>query len=434
MAPHLTDVYGRIWASPDLPADLDDLCRLGGRFAGTRSELLARDLVAERLAAATGAPTRRHSFPFEGWIRGECRLELLGSRASDLAATSLVLSPSTPPEGLELELFDVGRGTAQDFAAVRDELAGRAVLVRHEFAFTTAHTHRRRKYGSAREAGAAAFLIANNLPGVGVVTGSSGSGDATDIPAAGLSYEAGEILARAGDGARLRLRLDARREPWTPANLLAEIPGRTDEWVVLCAHLDGHDLAESAMDNATGVVAALEVARQLRDAIPGFRRGLRVMFFTVEEWALLGSRIYVESLSEAERRKIALAINLDTLTGSPHLAALTQGWRDVEAFVADATAGAGAPIRMIRPILGNSDHYNFFRAGIPTFRLIAGYEDPTSLTRFLLTPADTRDKVDIGQLRIATMTTAALVTAACDAAERPARHRTPEEVEAALAR
>jgi predicted dehydrogenase len=67
---------------------------------------------------------------------------------------------------------------SMDFAAVRDEIPGRAVLVRHEFAFTTAHTHRRRKYEWARDAGAGAFLIANNLPGCGVVSGSSGSGAA----------------------------------------------------------------------------------------------------------------------------------------------------------------------------------------------------------------------------------------------------------------
>ena len=82
------------------------------------------------------------------------------------------------------------------------------------------------------------------------------------------------------------------------------------------------------MDNGTGLASVLAVTRALAPQVAGFRRGLRVMFFSVEEWALTGSAQYVEALGAAERGKIALNVNLDSVAGSPNLAALTQRlWR-----------------------------------------------------------------------------------------------------------
>jgi hypothetical protein len=63
----------------------------------------------------------------------------------------------------------------------------------------------------------------------------------------------------------------------------------------------------------------------------------------------------------------------------------------------------------------NSDHANFAQAGIPALRLVAGFDDPAAHLRVVLTPADTRDKVGQGELRAATLFTAALVAAACNA-------------------
>jgi aminopeptidase YwaD len=48
-----------------------------------------------------------------------------------------------------------------------------------------------------------------------------------------------------------------------------------------------------------------------------------VTFFTVEEWGLTGSRHYGDQLGEADCDRIALAVNLDSVAGSPWLTALT---------------------------------------------------------------------------------------------------------------
>ncbi|MFM9449645.1 hypothetical protein, partial [Streptomyces acidiscabies] len=60
----------------------------------------------------------------------------------------------------------------------------------------------------------------------------------------------------------------------------------------------------------------------------------------------------------------------------------------------------------------NSDHGNFAMAGIPAFRLVAGYDDPAANLRFVLTEADTRDKVARADLREAALLAAAIVEAA----------------------
>jgi hypothetical protein len=54
-------------------------------------------------------------------------------------------------------------------------------------------------------------------------------------------------------------------------------------------------------------------------------------------------------------------------------------------------------------------------AGIPAFRLVAGYDEPDANVRFVLTPGDRRDKVASAELAAAAQLTAGLLAAACNA-------------------
>lgn len=174
-------------------------------------------------------------------------------------------------------------------------------------------------------------------------------------------------------------------------------------------HYDGHDLAESALDNATGVASALAILRAFVSFVPSLRRGLRVILFTAEESGLLGSRRYVESLPEVERRRIAAVINLDTTVGSERMACLTSGFSELEQFVRASAGRAGAVLDCIPALLRNSDHFNFAEHGIPAMRLVAGFDDPNAGSRFLLTEADRRDKVSFSALRRSAMLAGGLV-------------------------
>jgi aminopeptidase YwaD len=407
----LDQLVGASWLSSQLTDDFHAICDFGGRLAGTDSELAARAFLAARLDEIGGV---RNDFTFDytGWQPAGAELSLNGRM---LEAIALPGSPSVTDA--DLEVVDLGAGTQRDFAAAGERVHGRVVLVRHEYPFTTGHTHRRDKYKLAIEAGAAAFLITNNNPMGGTVTGGSGEGADTDIPAAGLSWHSGEMIraAAAIGAARVRLTVRSEQRTWPAQNLILDLPGRTDEWVVLCAHVDGHQLAESAMDNATGLAAVLETGRRLAPIMARQERGLRLALFTVEEWRLTGSARYVAQLSDTEKAKIRLAIALDSITGHPRLSALTGADAGADALVAEVGASLGAPIDVIRPQLSNSDHYSFQAAGIRALRLIAGYGREESLTRFLLTPADTRSMVDSTQLKAATLAVIALVHRALSA-------------------
>src|SRR6266850_2521069 len=410
------DLMGRIAADPDLTRDFETLCSFGGRLAGTESERLAMDFAGERGARASGVSCQTLPVNYGGWraLRAELRL-VDGSRA---ACHPLVRSFATPSEGLTAEVVDLGRGTPEEFASHWAEIAGRFVLVRHELMFAAGTIHRRRKYEMSREAGAVDFLIAGPLPG-GLVAGSSGrDAGAAGIPAAGIAPETAARLARTGSGwARVTLLLDTEEHDAETRTLLFDIPGREEEWVVLSAHVDGHDLSESAIDNASGVAAALAVVRALAPQVANWRRGLRLAFFSAEEWGLAGSARYVAQLSEREQSSIALNINLDSVAGGTRLAALTSGFAALEPFLLSVAEANGQSLRCVRPLMTNSDHANFALAGIPAFRVVAGYDDPAAPVRLVLTTADTRDKVYRAELAAAAQL-AACLTAAAGQADR----------------
>jgi aminopeptidase YwaD len=413
------DIRASIAGDAELWRDFATLCDCGGRLSGTDGERQALAFLRQRGEQASGVPCRAMPVPYEGWRARDGRLVLPDGSAAP--CHPLVRSVATPAAGITAEVVDLGRGTPEEFDAHRAELAGRIALVRHELMFAAGTIHRRRKVMMAREAGAVGFLIAGPLPGA-CVAGSSGRDGADGIPAAGISPETAARLARASAGwPRVTLTIATEEAAAATETLLFDIPGRTDEWVVLSAHLDGHDLAESAIDNATGVAAALAVTRAVAGCIAPLRRGLRLAFFSVEEWALIGSAQYVAGLAARERDAIALNVNLDSVAGGASLTAMTSGFAGLEPFLLAVAEANGNKLRCVRPLMMNSDHGNFATAGIPAFRLVAGYDDPLANVRYVLTPTDTRDKVARTELAAAAELSAAVVLAACDAAPAEAQ-------------
>ena len=404
-------------ADPLLPADFAGLCDCGGRLAGTESERMALDLVKQSGHAATGRAPTVLPVPYGGWRSDQASLHLLdGGRRIPLQCLPLVRSSGTAAGGIEAEVVRVGRGTPEEFAALGDTLRGRIALVSHEYMFAAWHIHRRLKYPAAVEAGAVGFLIAGPLP-TRAVAGSSGRGAEAGIPAFGISPEAAMRLSPSRGMARVHAELLTKEWPAQTETVLFDMPAAgSDGWVVLSAHVDGHEPAESAIDNATGVAVALAVARALSPYAKQFRRGLRLAVFSAEEWALTGSRFYLSGMPQAERDAIALNINLDSVGGAGNLTALCSGFPALAAFVRDVSVAAGLPVGVYLPLMQNSDHANFAAHGIPAMRLVSGFDAVDSNMRHVLTAADTRDKVTETELRTAALVAAALTWEALVAA------------------
>ncbi len=404
--PGLASFMGRVAADDALWSDFNALCDFGGRLSGLPGERRARDWAAGRLAAIPGGTLRRDPVRYAGWRCGRANLIDVSSGQA-LAVAPLLGAASTPPGGLTLAVIDCGRGTPDDIAAMGEAVRGRAVLVRHEYPFAADTVHRRRKLAAAINAGAAAFLIAQPEPGVGPVSGSAGSAPGRMIPALGVSAEAAQLAA---GGSMVRVEIEATDDPSAGTEtLVLDLPGRGPERVVLSAHIDGHALAESALDNATGVAAALALARVVAPLVGGMPRGLTVCLFSAEEWALAGSRAWLDALPAAERSRLVFNLNLDSIAGSPSLTALTSGFPALGDFVGRAARAAGLALRVHEPLMTNSDHANFAALGIPAMRLLAGFDEPGSRLRHLLTGADTRGLTDARELGAAAITAGAVL-------------------------
>ncbi len=385
---------------PQIWSDFQALCDLGGRLAGTRSEAAALSWAHARLTAIPGGNVREHPVAYPGW---RCRdAQLIGATSGKaLRCTPLLGAAATA--GLTAEVIDLGLGRADDFARHGAAIPGRIVLVRHEYPFASGHVHRRVKLAMAQQAGAAGFLIAHPERGGGAVSGSSGRDGGRGIPALGIDAEAADTLHPAPDGTRrvVRMVIDAEDVAAETRMLVLDLPGRGPDWIVVSAHLDGHPHGESAIDNATGVVVALALARALAPMVAGCPRGLRVCLTSAEEWGLVGSRLWLERMDAAERRRMRLDINLDSVGGAANLTALTSGFAGLDAWVRDTAARTGLSLATHLPPMPNSDHANFAAHGIPALRLIAGFGASDSHLRLLLTAADTRDKVRRDELEAA---------------------------------
>jgi aminopeptidase YwaD len=404
---------GHLAADLALWPDFLALCDIGGRLAGSPSERAARDWAAGQLAAIRGGTLRRDAVAYTGWTSRSCALTEL-STGRDLQATPLLGAAATSPEGLTLEVVDCARGAPDQIAAAGEQVRGKAVLVRHEYPFASWTIHRRIKLAAAIEAGAAAFLIAQPEPGIGPVSGSAGMAGAPMIPALGISAEAADRIAPAGS--RVRIKLDATKHPEAQTEtLILDLPGKSHERVVLSAHIDGHSLAESALDNATGVAAVIALARAIAPFVAEMERGLTVCLFSAEEWALTGSRVWLDALSPEQRSRILFNLNLDSISGAPSLTALTSGFPRLGRFVQRAAEAAGFSLAVHEPLMTNSDHANFAAHGIPALRMLAGFDEPTSNLRYLLTGADTRLLTNQRELKAAALTSASVLWTALQA-------------------
>ena len=93
-------------------------------------------------------------------------------------------------------------------------------------------------------------------------------------------------------------------------NVIAELPGKRDEWIVLTAHYDTTSLSHGAYDNMSGCVGILGVLDALRDKPLNY--GLCLVFCGSEERGLLGSKAYTRD-HEAELSQVALNVNLDMI-------------------------------------------------------------------------------------------------------------------------
>lgn len=93
-------------------------------------------------------------------------------------------------------------------------------------------------------------------------------------------------------------------------NVVVDLAGETDEYIVLTAHYDSTALSEGAYDNMSGSVGILAIAEYFSKH--SHRYGIRAIWCGSEERGLLGSKAYVKA-HEEELKQVVLNINLDMI-------------------------------------------------------------------------------------------------------------------------
>jgi len=202
----------------------------------------------------------------------------------------------------------------------------------------------------------------------------------------------------------LVLNIDIETTHSTVDNVLAWLPGQTDEYVIIGAHYDHlgrgnfDSLAPSqigqihpgADDNASGTAGVLELARMLSPERGHFKRSILFMNFAGEELGLLGSAEWVKNPTRPLAKAVAM-INMDMIgrirddkvyiggvgTGSTFKPVLEQAQKE-SPFKLEYSAGG----------YSSSDHTSFLSKKIPVLFFFSGLHSDYHK------PSDTWDKIN----------------------------------------
>lgn len=177
------------------------------------------------------------------------------------------------------------------------------------------------------------------------------------------------------------------------ANVIGMIEGTDpvlkNEVIVLTAHLDhigitkgieGDQINNGALDNASGIATLLEAARMLK-AGPAMKRSVMFIALTAEEKGLLGAQYFAQNPT-VPKGNIVANVNLD-------MPILTYPFTDLVVFggarstIIEEVEKAAAEMNITlspdpvpdQGLFTRSDHFRFVEAGIPSVYLIPGWEN-----------------------------------------------------------
>jgi hypothetical protein len=410
------------------------LCReIGPRPPASAAMRAAQQLLADELRNAGATSVATEPVNVFAWT------DRPASLAVDLARGGSTRYPvyqhvHTAPGEVAGELVDVGYATAAELDAAR--VRPGAMALSHTYdrpGAGGAYVTIQQKFSAIWERGFAG-IVARGLPGTGLpqIELVGVTSDAP-VPVVGVSAEAGDELAAAAQAGRVGARImtaGASRHDRC-ANLVATLgPADAENAILLSAHLDTFDNNPGALDNLTGVLTLMEIARALAPHQSAFRRPLRLAVFTGEEYGFIGSKAYVKR-HQAELDRLALVFNMDTLFPATAAGIAVMGSPPLRDYFERHARSAGLQVDVRDLFCMSSDYLPFVLAGVPAARPAQWYGEfpPQSHTT-----ADVPERVPIDWIvRNASAHGTLLLRALLDAEPLPGRRNTPHEVADMLA-
>lgn len=176
-------------------------------------------------------------------------------------------------------------------------------------------------------------------------------------------------------------------------NVVATVPGTTaaDQRILVTGHwdhlgkdtsIDGDQIFNGAMDNATGVAGMLALARQFSQApkTAPLKRSITFVVTTGEEQGLLGSRYYAANPLYPLAKTVGV-FNLDSTNiygSTKDVTIVGKGKSELELYVEQAAKSLGRTAKAeAHPEAGGyfrSDHFSFAKLGVPAVYVGGGSE------------------------------------------------------------
>jgi len=392
-------ILGDIYSSSDPMENLSVLCDdFNSRWAGTPDDKHAVKYMKEKFEQYGLENSRLEEYELESWKRAPASLKITSPIKKTIPCISL---PYNMSGEVEAKLINLGDGILDVYEKRRNEIEDNIVMVtsRNLIRGIPRRIHRRIKFYHSVLNGAAAFIFQNHYPAYGPATG----GVEPVVPAVGVSYENGEYLARLvrrkGE-VIVRVKTTDTLSKTKSWNVVSDLPGteKDDEYILVGAHYDGHDIAQGAIDSGSGAATVMEMARVLSKIGDKLKKKLTFICFSMEEVGCLGSMAYAER-HEKDLGNLRIMMNFDSAGGPGRKGFNLFGWNQLEHLFERVRKETSAVMPIYSTSSLSGDCTPFFLRGIPTVAM--GDPEGTEMKGgrgFGHTKFDTLDKVELKDL------------------------------------
>jgi len=390
---------------------------IGPRPSGSPQARAAAEYVAAELRRL-GLEVRLQQVTVPHWVRGAETAALIEypgmvpATTQKIVLTALGGSTSTPADGLTADVVTVD--TFDELTALgHDKVAGKIVLFNELFdkqkaaagqafaAYGEAVRYRGAGPKAAADLGAAAALV-RSVASADYRLPHTGFSFPAPIPAAAVTAEDADLIAHlsAQGKVRMRLTLTPQKLPdETSYNVIADLKGseHPEQIVVVSGHLDSWDLGTGAIDDAAGVVMAMQTAEVLQRLHLRPARTLRVIAWMDEETGGAGSKAYTTEFANDFPRHIA-AIESDAGAAHPLGFDVKSSPAAIDALrpVQTVLLSIGATVLQPTTYPPGADIAPMSDAGVPAFGLM---QDGRTYFNYHHSAADTLDKIVPTELR-----------------------------------
>ncbi len=289
---------------------------VGQRLAGSEAEARAREWGVAKLKQLGFQNVRIEPFQVDYWKRNFEHAEITAPFPQKLIITALGGSVATGAAGVT--------GEVVRFPSLQSLQNSPMTGLENKIVFVDEYMTRtqdgsgygvavRKRSGAANEAGkrgAAAAIIRSvgtdhhRFPHTGQMTYDK---NVRKVPIAALSPPDADQLSRALSRGRVDIKLAidveslGKRES---GNVIGEIPGVTDDIVIIGGHLDSWDLGTGAVDDGAGIGITVGAAKLIMDMNKKPKRTIRVVMFGAEEVGLVGAQAYAKKYKDEIKQHI----------------------------------------------------------------------------------------------------------------------------------